>query len=52
MKALFKTYCYECHSNKKVKGKLNLKTFSFDKDDPKLEDILGISQGQGDASGE
>ncbi|MDD7985070.1 DUF1592 domain-containing protein [Lentisphaera marina] len=39
MRALFKSYCYECHSNKKVKGKLNLETFSFDKDDPKLEDI-------------
>ena len=39
VRSLFKTYCYECHSNKKVKAKLNLETLSLDKDNPRWEDI-------------
>jgi len=44
IKTLFKTHCYECHSDKKVKGKLNLERFSFDKNDPKWEDIWDAVQ--------
>ena len=39
MRSTLKTYCYECHSDKKVKGKLNLETLVLNSDEPRLEDI-------------
>ena len=39
MRATLKTYCYECHSDKKVKGKLNLEELALNHNEPRLEDI-------------